>query len=454
MWIVNKLLCLLLLWGCFIVGLYAQQIEVKDFKKLGKPWLGKRTYSVDKKFATLDFFTEEEGFTFLADAKILVEPQAGEGCITLLLPHKTRFVQVNHPKHGTLVWKVPKKFLKRKKHYQAVLQVCSADEEFRLKEQWVVFKVSPRNVMVWVDSTLVSTRNGEASFYLPLGTHSYKVESPFYRAVKDSFNLDETARKVIELELRPLYSYLTVSVPWSEAEIFVDGNSIGNGEATSGRLMAGRHQVEVRCGNGLTCSRNISLGEVEKKHVVFEAKDFSVPDRKIIFAAEEKLVVDSISSISALASSIVPVSDSTRLAAPVRIMAPASDISILLNREVIGTGEWQGKLAFGEYALQTRIDSLESTVTWLSVNDSRMKEINLSVPQIAYGMLNIQSNVEDAEVWINGEKRGYTPCVVKQLPAGIRCKVSLRKYGYKEVSEYIVPPRNNIMDITIRLKKK
>ena len=83
-----------------------------------------------------------------------------------------------------------------------------------------------------------------------------------------------------------------------------------------------------------------------------------------------------------------------------------------------------------------------------------MKEINLAVPQIAYGMLNIQSNVTDAEVWVNEEKKGYTPCIVKYLPAGIRCKVTLRKYGYKEVSEYIIPPKNNIMDITIRLKKK
>lgn len=69
--------------------------------------------------------------------------------------------------------------LETEKHYQAVLQVCSADEEFRLKEQWVVFRISPRNAMVRVDSTLVSTRNGEASFYLPLGKHPYKVESPF-----------------------------------------------------------------------------------------------------------------------------------------------------------------------------------------------------------------------------------------------------------------------------------
>lgn len=454
MWIVNKLLWLLLLWGGFAVNLYAQQMEVKAFRKLSRPWLGKRTYSIDKKSATLDFFTEEKGFTFLADAKIPVEPQAGEGCITLLLPHKTRFVQVNHPKHGTLVWKVPKKYLKRKKHYQAVLQVCSADEEFRLKEQWVVFRISPRNAMVRVDSTLVSTRNGEASFYLPLGKHPYKVESPFYRAVEDSFSLDETARKVIELELQPVYSYLTVSAPWEEAEILVDGNRIGSGEATSGRLMAGNHRVEVIHDSGLACCRYVSLGEVEKKYVVFVAKDFSVPDRKVIFAAEENRIADSIPSDSTVISSVVPVDDSVRLAAPVRIMAPAPDISILLNREVIGTGEWQGELPFGDYALQTRKDSLESTVTWLSVRDNRMKEINLAVPQIAYGMLNIQSNVTDAEVWVNEEKKGYTPCIVKYLPAGIRCKVTLRKYGYKEVSEYIIPPKNNIMDITIRLKKK
>ena len=454
MWIVNKLLWLLLLWGGFAVNLYAQQMEVKDFRKLSRPWLGKRSYSIDKKSATLDFFTEEEGFTFLADAKIPVEPQAGEGCITLLLPHKTRFVQVDHPKHGTLVWKVPKKYLKRKKHYQAVLQVCSADEEFRLKEQWVVFRISPRNAMVRVDSTLVSTRNGEASFYLPLGKHPYKVESPFYRAVEDSFSLDETARKVIELELQPVYSYLTVSAPWEEAEILVDGNRIGSGEATSGRLMAGNHRVEVIHDSGLACCRYVSLGEVEKKHVVFVAEDFSVPDRKVIFAAEENRIADSISSDSAVVSSVVPVDDSVRLAASVRIMAPAPDISILLNREVIGTGEWQGELPFGDYALQTRKDSLESTVTWLSVRDNRMKEINLAVPQIAYGMLNIQSNVADAEIWINGEKRGYTPCVIKQLPSGIPCKVTLRKSGYREVSEYAVPPRNSIMDITIRLKKK
>ena len=152
------------------------------------------------------------------------------------MPHKTRFLVIKHPDYGQTFWKVPGKPLKRKKRYQAYLRTSSPKKHFRPDKQWVVFNITPENAILHIDSLDVKVRNGRMQCYLPLGTHGYKVESPFHQAVEDSLELNDSVRTPVTVILQPFYSYLTVKTPSDDYTIYIDDQLIGNGEATSGHL--------------------------------------------------------------------------------------------------------------------------------------------------------------------------------------------------------------------------
>ena len=78
----------------------AQKIGVEGFKKVKKDLLNQTPLPVDKTQATMDFLTDEKGFTFKADGKIDVQPEEGDGKITVLTPHKTKFLLIKHPDYG------------------------------------------------------------------------------------------------------------------------------------------------------------------------------------------------------------------------------------------------------------------------------------------------------------------------------------------------------------------
>ena len=110
----------------------AQKISIGQFKRVTFDLATKKMFPVDKKMATLDLKTDEKGFTFKADGKTEIAAQEGDGQITLLAPHKTAFILVKHPEYGQLIWKVPGKGLKKKKHYQAIMQTDKPGKEYKL----------------------------------------------------------------------------------------------------------------------------------------------------------------------------------------------------------------------------------------------------------------------------------------------------------------------------------
>jgi hypothetical protein len=223
----------------------AQKISIGQFKRVKFDFAKKKMYPVDKKMATLDLKTDEKGFTFKADGKTEIAAQEGDGQITLLAPHKTAFILVKHPEYGQLIWKVPGKGLRKKKHYQAIMQTDKPGKEYKLSKQWVVFQVSPENAILQVDSTVALVRNGTAQFHLPLGKHGYHAEAPFFEELSDSVEVIDSVKLVVPVVLQSVYSYLTVRLPFADGRIFIDGQPVGVKEATSGHLQPGDHHLIV-----------------------------------------------------------------------------------------------------------------------------------------------------------------------------------------------------------------
>ena len=262
---------MILLTVCCMTPTGAQQMGVEHFTRVKRYLWNRSRVTSDKQQALLDLKTEERGFTFLANGKEPAKAEEGKGIITLSLPHKTRYLTISHDTYGQRTWRVPVKYLKRKKHYRATL-VASAPGG-KLQRQWVVFNITPENAIIHLDSTMTLVREKSTAFYLPVGTHHYQMEAPFHETVKDSFLLTDAATLVLNIGLQPTYSYLTVRTPWTGGEIHVDGAAIGRQEATSGRLTAGIHRLSVFVEGECYYDALCDIGEAEKKVVCLTQED-------------------------------------------------------------------------------------------------------------------------------------------------------------------------------------
>ena len=426
----------------------AQKISIGQFKRVKFDFAKKKMYPVDKKMATLDLKTDEKGFTFKADGKTEIAAQEGDGQITLLAPHKTAFILVKHPEYGQLIWKVPGKGLRKKKHYQAIMQTDKPGKEYKLSKQWVVFQVIPENAILQVDSTVALVRDGTAQFELPLGKHGYHAEAPFYEELSDSVEVVDSAKLVVPVVLQSVYSYLTVKLPIAEGLIFVDSEPIGKGEATSGHLQPGDHHLIVMQEETCLADTVINMGVGEKKVLALKTSDLRA--RPLMARAINPQPIEEVKD-STVTDSLAAVPQDS-LKALVTITAPDEETQIWLNREPLAYGKWEGQLGIGFYSVSTVKEGLESKPIFLWVDDTLPKVVDLSLPKASYGVLNIHSNVVGATILINRVEVGVTPCILENLPATVACKIQLKKKGYRDAAITVMPVPNDMLNVEINMK--
>lgn len=426
----------------------AQKISIGQFKRVKFDFAKKKMYPVDKKMATLDLKTDEKGFTFKADGKTEIAAQEGDGQITLLAPHKTAFILVKHPEYGQLIWKVPGKGLRKKKHYQAIMQTDKPGKEYKLSKQWVVFQVIPENAILQVDSTVALVRDGTAQFELPLGKHGYHAEAPFYEELSDSVEVVDSAKLVVPVVLQSVYSYLTVKLPIAEGLIFVDSEPIGKGEATSGHLQPGDHHLIVMQEETCLADTVFNMGVGEKKILALKASDLRA--RPLMARAINPQPIEEVKD-STVTDSLAAVPQDS-LKASVTITAPDEETQIWLNREPLAYGKWVGQLGIGFYSVSTLKEGLESKPIFLWVDDTLPKVVDLSLPKASYGVLNIHSNVVGATILINRVEVGVTPCILENLPATVACKILLKKKGYRDAAITVMPVPNDMLNVEINMK--
>ena len=434
----------MLMLCCWLLPLGAQQMWVEDFTRLRRPVWNRNKVVIDKHLALLDLKTEQKGFAFAADGRKPAEAEDGDGVITVKLPHKTQFLTIKHADYGQYTWRVPVNHLKRKRHYRATLQTIDQSKEYKLPWQWVVFDISPDNAILHIDTVTYLLRQGSKVLRLPVGKHNYVVESPFYEAVADSIVLTDTSKLRMDIRLQPIYSYLTVKTPWHKGKIYVDDQPIGMRECTSFRLNEGRHALSVYLRDTCCYHALFDIGRAEKKVVVLTEKDYHPQTGK-----KPKPV-----AVMSQQQDAVAAPKQTLIQAPVKLTAADDSMEIWLNCEKVGNGQWSGVLLEGFYMVTTRKNRIESEPTWLWITDSFPQELNLAVPQTSQGMLNIYSNVQGAEIYVNEVLMGETPCVIQGLLPTRNYNIRLQKNGYKDFKQTVRPRGNDVTDLYVKMKIK
>ena len=443
------LFCLLALLP---LSMWAQQMSIDDFKRLKRPIWNRSKVAVDKQKAIIDMTTTEKGFKFTADGKEAAEAAEGDGIITIKVPDKTRYITVKHEKFGQLTWRVPVKYLKRKKHYRATLIANDPTQTYKPQQQWVVMTVDPRDAIVTMDSTTTLISNGQYTAYLPLGSHTWQVEAPFYEAQADSFLLSDSARVNLTVKLQPAYSYVTVSTPWELGDIYIDGLYTARGSGTSRRLKEGQHRLSIFRYEMCIYDGSFTIGPAEKKAIALTDRDFNPVSLKKPESSQPPQASASVAGDATAQQRQAP--HDAYVLAPVTLKAQDADTEIWVDRERVGRGQWSGQLSQGYHIVNTMKDSIESKATALWIVDTTPQQLDLAVPQSSMAILNIHSNVTGADIYINNVRAGTTPAIIQQLPADCHYTVTLRKEGCKDAKVTVTPKGNELTDVNIKMKEK
>ena len=384
---------------------FAQEMHILQFAKVKKGPFNMNHIVIDKQQAILDLKTSESGFTFLANGKAEIAAEEGEGMLTLKTPDKTAFIVVKHPDYGQLTWKVPtKKGLRKKKRYTASLVAVSPDKEYKLQKQWVIFEIQPNDAILTVDSTMTLIHDGKKQFYLPIGKHTFLAESPFHQQEEGDFELTDEAHQTISLSLQPIYSYINVKTPLEGCDILIDGQFIGKTQGTSGHLREGDHNLIVLKDCVKYYDATVNIGWREKKTIELKPEELH-PIISSKFTTKSKIV---------RRSEAVVVAQSTA----------AKDSKAPVVAPII---------------FETADDSLATI---------QGKESDF------YGMVNVHSNEIGADVFIDGKLQGTTPCIVKQLTAGRKCRIRISKKGFYDTEKVILVEGNDLTFVKLDLKKK
>jgi hypothetical protein len=434
----GSLVILLLLAS--LLPLAAQQMSIEEFARLKRPPWKFKTVTVDKTGALVDFITPEKGFTFLAGGKQEAEAEEGEAGVTVKFPRKTSWITVKHPAYGQMTWKVPHgKSLKAGNHYRALLFASDPTVDYKAPKQWVVFRLDPADAILRIDSLQQPVRSDVLEYYLPVGTHSYRVEAPFYEPQEGTFDLSDSVRTDIPVKLQPFYSFLTVKTSWKGGELYIDGAHILKEEATSLRLRDGWHRVNFYWAEECFYDSLLFVGKAEKKVLKLTERDL----RPIPIKRTEPQRAASPEAVAAAKVQL----------APVKVTSHDPSAEIWVDLEKKGVGTWEDSLSLGFHLFEARKEGVQPTVLRMMLDDPFPKEITLEAIGTGYGLVNIHCNVAGASIRIDGKDYGETPRIVR-LEATRRYKVTLSKQGYKSVSSQIPPRGNNLVDVYLSLKKK
>lgn len=122
--------------------------------------------------------------------------------------------------------------------------------------------------------------------------------------------------------------------------------------------------------------------------------------------------------------------------ASLSINSTTQGTQIYVNDQLKGTSSWSGSLRPGTYRVEGRLQGYRNHRQNITLAQRDRQQLTIPALQAITGVLNVNYQPMNAEVWIDGKKAGNSPNVFRNMMMG-KHTVELRANGYTSKQEQV-----------------
>ncbi len=350
-------------------------------------------------------FSADMGTSVFNDEKAVGEVKLflTEGCKTLI---------IMHPDYGKLTYPMPLS-VQGWKTYEMVLMADKKDDDFTtntltLNSNYVIINVTPKDALINVDGKLCPTGKVNLTIDEP---HHLEVSHKLYHTYESEIYASETEKLQYDVNLAPAHGWLKIdSKPESGAILLIDGERKGVTPYTSEAITSGEHEVTLMMD-------------------MFESSTFTIVVKDSKTLELELPMTPTFAEVT---------------------VTTDSESEIYIDGEKKRAGKWQGRLTEGQHLLEARKASHRTTAMQVEIIAGKDESFTIKSPVPIYGALDIQSEPDEAEVYLDGVKIGETPLKKKDVLVGNRT-VRFEKKGCVTLTKSYKVEENNILSVYEKL---
>jgi PEGA domain. len=351
-----------------------------------------RTDINGEKCALIKIVTTQKNFSFDVGSLGIThtEWQNSEhpGEIWLYVPNGVMKISIQHPQFGSIKDYDLGSRLKKGRTYVMDLtsdQVNTLVVDYD-NSQVLDVDVTPHDAYLYINGLKQSLDfNGRVSITLPFGTHNYRVIANNYHPEESQVIINNKENKQnLSIRLKQAFGYLNVNAT-SESkggELYIDDVRVGILPVSQFPLKSGIHQLSIY--------QKLYQPYTEKVAMTDSATINITPTLKPNYSEYEIFVDED------------------------------KDAQIYDNGELLGIGNWKGKLEAGEHIIEAK----KISHTTISKKERVVKDIpgkiSLPTPMPIYGTLEVKTQPSNAKVYIDGnsEAAGVTDFINSRLLIG------------------------------------
>lgn len=279
----------------------------------------------------------------------------------------------------------------------------------------------------------------------------------------------------------PQINYLVINADQDNAAIYIDGNYVGDKEASRSFEIGSKHTWKIDCklyhsesgevtitsGDAIEISKTLrpAYGYInvttnpEMNAVVFidnervgttPYKSDKMPSGTYSVRIVKEMY-DAVENTFIIEDGMTTLAEMNLSADFMKLTVKADpDSDIYIDSEYKGKGEWNGEVLFGTHYLEARKENHKPAVMKVELDKNSTNEFVLENPRPITGHIDINTTPMKADIYLDGKHYGTTPKVISNIIIGVH-KLKLEKDGYVTLEKDIVVEEGEMLSLNEKL---
>lgn len=398
------------------VAAVAQTMSVAGFEERPMDMDARVTHPVTdpngQTCALIKVETTQTGFGFDTGVIQVVKTEQKIGEVWVYVQPRVKKITIMHQDYEPVRdYYFPTGALKEATVYLLKLRTAGAPVQAASTQQrsgFLIINSEPQGAEVWLNNE----STGEVTPFrrkLAIGDEvPYRLSLPLYHDEAGMVTVDQP-RKELQFALRPAFGSVTVTSTPSGALVFLDEKQVGQTPMTLDRIASGSHSLRLQAPQYAVERRNVSVADGQTANVA------------VTLAARF---------------------------AEITVQAPQGAV-VTVDGDRKGSGTLSWRQSEGLCDIVVSMAGHRDARRQLEVVAGRAQTVQLT-PQPIYGSASVDSDLMDAEIWIDGKQYGVTPNVVERLLVGSHTLV-LKKSGYADLQQQFSVEEGKEASLSVKL---